>query len=215
MSAMMKSLSIAATAALLATCVISAQSRRTASPAGASATEVGGRYDEREGYVGGKWLEVRYGRPIKRGRNLFAPADYADALNDGAPVWRAGANVSTRLNVEVPVVLGGRTIPPGEYSLFIDLQPPAWILIVSAWPAQTTYNLENKSALWGAYDYTSDKDLVRMPMKRETLPYSFDQLSWQFVDITDAGGRLALVWDREMASVAFTLDPTALSPRRR
>jgi hypothetical protein len=186
-----------------AVAAVSAQGRRAASPAGTSATQVGGRYDEREGYVGGKWLEVRYGKPIKRGRDLFGPADAADALNDGAPVWRAGANVTTRLNIEVPIVLGGRTIPSGEYSLFIDLQPAAWTLIVSTWPAQTTYDDRNKSALWGAYDYTPDRDLVRVPMKREKLPYSFDQLSWQFLDVTDAGGRLALLWDREMASVAF------------
>lgn len=206
---MTKILSAVFIVALVATCVISAQSRRIASPAGASATEVGGRYDEREGYVGGQWLEVRYGRPIKRGRDLFGPTDYGEALNDGAPVWRAGANVTTRLNIEVPIVLGGRTIPAGEYSLFIDLQPRAWILIVSTWPAQTTYNSENKSALWGAYDYTPDKDLIRVPMKRERLPYSFDQLSWQFLDMTDEGGRLALLWDRQIASVSFEVRPSA------
>src|SRR5258708_17655118 len=109
-----------------------AQDRRAASPAGASSTQVGGRYDERNGYVGGKWIEVRYGRPIKRGRDLFGPSDYAEFLNDGAPVWRAGANVSTRLNAEVAIVIGGKTIAPGEYSLFIDLQPDGWILLVSA-----------------------------------------------------------------------------------
>jgi len=192
-------------AALLAAGALSAQTRRIASPPGASATEVGGRYDEREGYVGGKWLEVRYGRPIKRGRDLFGPADYAEVLNDGAPVWRAGANVSTRLNTEVPIVLGGRTIPPGEYSLFIDLQPKAWVLIVSSWAAQTTYDVQNKAALFGAYDYTPDKDLVRVPMTRETLPYSFDQLSWQFLDVTDKGGQLALLWDRQIARVPFEI----------
>jgi len=192
-------------AALAAASALSAQPRRIASPAGVSATEVLGRYDEREGYVGGKWLEIRYGRPIKRGRNLFGAADYAEALNDGAPVWRAGANVSTRLNIEVPIVLGGRTIPVGEYSLFIDLQPKAWTLIVSSWAAQTTYDEKNKSALFGAYDYTPDKDVVRVPMKRETLPYSFDQLSWQFLDMTDKGGKLALLWDREIASVSFEI----------
>src|SRR6476659_6178945 len=78
------------------------QARRVASPAGASATEVGARFSERTGYADGKWIEIKYGRPIKRGRDLFGPADFAEALNDGAPVWRAGANVSTRLNTEVP-----------------------------------------------------------------------------------------------------------------
>lgn len=194
-------------AVIAAAIPLSAQSppRRIASPPGASATEVGGRYDEREGYVGGKWLEVRYGRPIKRGRDLFGPSDYAEMLNDGAPVWRAGANVSTRLNIEVPIVLGGKTIQPGEYSLFIDLQPGAWILIVSSWAAQTTYDVNNKNALFGAYDYTPDKDVVRVPMTRATLPYSFDQLSWQFLDMSDKGGTLALLWDRQVAHVSFEL----------
>ena len=183
-----------------------AAQRRVASPAGTSATEVGGRHDEREGYVGGRWLEVRYGRPIKRGRDLFGPADFVDALNDGAPVWRAGANVSTRLLTDTAIAIEGRTIPPGEYTLFIDLQPnDRWTLIVSSWPAQATYDYQNKAALWGAYDYTPDRDVVRAAMRVEALPRSFDQLSWQFLDMSDAGGRVAMIWDRKLASVPFTV----------
>jgi hypothetical protein len=182
-----------------------AQSRRIPSPPGSSATEVGGRYDEREGYVGGRWMEIRYGRPIKRGRDLFGPSDFADALGDGAPVWRAGANVSTRLVTEVPIVIGNKTIAPGEYSLFIDLAPKQWTLIVSAWPAQTRYDTNNKNALWGAYDYTPDKDVARALMAREKLSHSFDQLSWEFLDMSEAGGRLALIWDNQLASVPFKI----------
>lgn len=182
-----------------------AQSRRVASPAGSSATELGGRYTERTGYAGGKWLEIKYGRPIKRGRDLFGPPDFAEALYDGAPVWRAGANVSTRLNTEVPLTLGGTSLAPGEYTLFIDLKPNAWTLIVSTWPVQTTYDITNKSALWGAYEYTPNKDVVRAAMTLERLPHAFDQLSWEFVDVTDRGGALAILWDRYMASVPFSV----------
>jgi DUF2911 family protein len=180
-----------------------AQSRRVASPPGASAAELGGRFTERTGYAGGKWMEVKYGRPIKRGRDLFGPPDFADALNDGAPVWRSGANVSTRLNTEVALTIGGTNLAPGEYTLFIDLKPNAWTLIVSKWPAQTTYDVTNKSALWGAFDYTPDKDVVRAAMTLERLPHAFDQLSWEFVDVTDRGGALAIIWDTYMAAVPF------------
>ena len=189
---------------------VAAQNRRIASPAGVSATEIGGKHDQRQGYVGGKWIEVQYGRPIKRGRNLFGPTDYADALKDGAPVWRAGANVSTRLVTEMPLAIGGKTLPPGTYTMFIDLKGNAWTLIVSTWPAQTTYDERNKQALWGAYDYTPDRDVVRVPMKVDALPYAYDQLSWEFLDMTDAGGRLAIFWDRKMASVPFSLGVTGL-----
>lgn len=182
-----------------------AQGRRIASPAGTSATQVGGSHGEREGYEGGKWIEIRYGRPIKRGRDLFGPADSAEALNDGAPVWRAGANHSTRLITEVPLVIAGKTIAPGEYTVFIELSRRRWTLIVSSWPAQTTYDHTNTKALWGAYDYTPERDVVRTAMKLETLPYSFDQLAWEFLDMSDRGGRLAIFWDKQMASVPFTI----------
>lgn len=182
-----------------------AQERRAASPPGRSATQVGGRHDEREGYVGGRWIEIRYGRPIKRGRDLFGPSDYAEWLSAGAPVWRAGANASTQLLTEAPLVFGTQAIPPGEYTVFIDLATDPWTFIVSTWPAQQRYDYENKAALWGAYYYTPDRDVVRMPMRRETASRSFDQLSWQFLDVSDAGGRLALVWDDVLASVPFTI----------
>jgi hypothetical protein len=47
--------------------------------------------------------------------------------------------------------------------------------------------------------------VVRVPMKRETLPHSFDQLSWEFVDVNETGGSLALIWDTQMASAPFTI----------
>lgn len=179
---------------------------RPLSPAGHSATQVAGAtFDAQYGALHGPWLDVHYGRPIKRGRDLFGLPDWAEALNDGAPVWRAGANQTTRLVTEVPLVFAGTRVEPGEYTLFIDLSDEAWTFIVSAWPAQRNYDFENTDALFGAFDYTADRDVLRMPMEVDTLPYSFDQLSWQFVDMTPTGGRLALLWDDRMASVAFTV----------
>ena len=183
-----------------------AQNRRAASPPGSSATQIGGVFDARTGYVNGRWIEIRYGRPLKRGRDLFGTSDFVDFLNDGAPLWRAGANQSTRLITEAPLTIAARTIAPGEYTLFIDLKPDdKWTLIVSNWPAQTTYDEANKAALWGAYEYTPDRDVVRAPMRVERLPHAFDQLSWEFLDITAKGGLLAMAWDRKLATVPFTV----------
>ena len=184
------------------------QNRRAASPAGASATQIGGVFDARTGYVNGRWIELRYGRPLKRGRDLFGTPDFVDFLNDGAPVWRAGANQATRLTTEAPLTIAAKTIPPGEYTLFIDLKPDdKWTLVVSSWPAQITYDEANKTALWGAYEYTPDRDIVRAPMRVERLPHAFDQLSWEFLDITAKGGLLAMIWDRKLATVPFTVAP--------
>ena len=184
---------------------LSAQERRIMSPAGSSATQIGGYYDPVRGFVNGDWIEVRYGRPLKRGRDIFGADDYREHLNDGAPIWRAGANQTTRLITDVPLVFATTAIAPGEYTLFIDLGATPWEFIVSSWPAQVSYDAGNREALFGAFEYTPDKDVVRIPMTVETLPRSFDQLSWQFLDITDTGGTLALLWDTKLASVAFTL----------
>ena len=196
---------VGAASALLAAGVL-AQERRLRSPPGHSAVQVGGAFDPVQyGYLGGPWIDVYYGRPLERGRDLFGPPDWAAMLNDGAPVWRAGANQSTRLVTEAPLIIGGARIEPGEYTLFIELSDDSWTFIVSSWPAQRTYDHENRDALFGAFDYTDDRDVLRTPMALETLPVSFEQLSWQFLDVTARGGRLALLWDDRMASVRFTV----------
>jgi DUF2911 family protein len=187
-----------------------AQGNRPPSPAGTAATQVQGKYDTsgpEPVYKGGKWLEITYGRPIKRGRDLFGGtgADYGKTVNPDAPVWRAGANNSTQLKNELPMVINGKTVAPGTYTMFIDLKPNNWTLIVSTWPAQTRFNPDDKTAVYGAYGYTPEKDVVRAPMTLATLPWSVDQLTWAFTDMTDTGGKMTIMWDKTAASVPFRI----------
>lgn len=188
-----------AMAAVAAGALLSAQ-QRPASPPGTAATQIGTG-------ATGKWIEITYGRPIKRGRDVFGSGgDYGSKLNAGAPVWRAGANVSTRLKTEVPLQIGGKPVPAGEYSMFIQLKSPTdWTLIVSSWAAKATGKEDNPNALWGSYNYTPDKDVARVPMTVNKMPMSMDQLTWAFVDMTDKGGKLAIMWDTVAASAPFTV----------
>jgi hypothetical protein len=186
-----------------------AQGGRTPSPEGSAATEIRGKYvgsGDEPIYQGGKWIELTYGRPIKRGRDLWGSgADYGRRLNGGAPVWRAGANVSTRLRTELPMIINGKTVAPGEYTVFIDLKPNNWTFIVTTWKASQVFPSRDKNALFGAFDYTPDRDVVRAPMKLETLAHAVDQLTWEFLDMSDAGGVLAMEWDKVLASVPFRI----------
>jgi hypothetical protein len=204
---MMRKLMATLAASLAMTALVLAQGGRPASPTGTAATEILGKYDNaaEPTYKGGKWIEITYGRPIKRGRDVLGGAGdkYGKVANPDAPVWRAGANYSTQLKTEVPLTINGKTVAPGTYTMFIDLKPNAWTLIVSTWKAQTRYDPKNTAEIWGAYGYTPDKDVVRAPMKLETLPHTVEQLTWQFVDMSDAGGSLAISWDKTMASVPF------------
>ena len=181
---------------------------KPASPAGTAATQVAGKYVQvgtNQRYQDGKWIEITYGRPILRQRaNIFgAGADYGKTVNGGAPVWRAGANQTTRLTTEVPLVFDGKTLPAGAYDVFVDLKATGWTIIFSTWPAQEKYDPKNKEALWGSYGYTLDKDVLRAPMKVEMAPYSLDELTIAFVDMTAADGKIAIMWDKTVATVAF------------
>ncbi len=103
--------------AALASVVVSAQdAKRPASPAGSSATQ-----------IGEKWIDVTYGRPILRGRKgIFGSgAEYGKTLYASGPVWRAGANVTTRIKTELDLEIGGKKVPAGEYSFFIELKEGA------------------------------------------------------------------------------------------
>ena len=203
------------TLTILLCAVAYAQSARPLSPRGSASAHVAGTWTNpgKQTYVagggnyeGGKWIDVTYGSPVKRGRPLFvAGPDYGKAVLLDTPIWRAGADVSTRLKTEVPLKFGTTVIPPGEYSLFVDLKENNWTFVVSRWGAQQKYDPNNKQELWGSYGYTPDKDVVRVKMKLEAVLHSHEQLTWEFVDMTPRGGSLALTWDKTMATVPFTI----------
>ncbi len=208
--------------AIVAACVVvlagvglvMAQTQKPLSPAGTAAAQVQGSWTQggqpqytagRGTYTGGKWIEISFGRPIMRGRDVFGSgANYGKDLLVGADIWRAGANVTTQLTNEVPITIGGKTLAPATYTMFIDVKENNWTLAISTLKAQTAYDPNNKTEVWGAYNYTPAKDVVRVKMKLESLPHAFEELSWQFVDMTATGGTIAIVWGKVMASVPFT-----------
>ena len=103
----------------------------------------------------------------------------------------------------MPLTISGKTLAPGTYTMFIDLKPNNWTLVISRWEAQTKYDPSNKLQLWGAYEYTPAKDVVRAPMTLAALPMSVEELTWNFTDMSDAGGKLTIMWDKAVASVPF------------
>ena len=190
---------VAGVMAVMVLCLadLQAQQRRPASPEGTSATQVDGR-----------WIEIVYGRPILRGRtNIFGSgADYGRKLYDGGAIWRAGANVSTRLRSEVPLEIGGTRVAAGEYVMLIDLKSENdWTLVLSSQPYALTFDPQNTKDLYGGYNYRSEHDVARAPMTVTRLGFAVDQLTWVFSDVTPSGGTLRIAWENVMASAPFKI----------
>lgn len=172
-----------------------AYAQRPASPRGEASTQ-----------IGEAWIIVDYGRPILRGRTgIFGSGEeYGVTVTGPAPVWRAGANKSTRLHTEVPLMIGGTEIPAGEYSLFVELDQGSWTLIISTHEAKESGRAPG-DGLWGSYNYTPDKDVVRAAMMVEDVGFSIDQFTISFFDVTETGGTLAMAWESTMATIPFTV----------
>lgn len=200
-------------AALMLPAAISAQTvpdvNLPPSPRGLAAIQVGGEWQETPGgqqYRNGKWITIDYGRPILRGRrDIFGTgADYGRVISDGSPVWRAGANETTRLTTQATLQFGSASVPPGTYNVMVDLTGGAWTLVLTNQPVQPKYDPNDKVNLYGSYNYDAKFDVLRAPMMVDTAPVSFEQFTIDFVDVTASSGTLLMVWENTVALVPFT-----------
>ncbi len=194
-------------AIVLLTSVVEAQNRPP-STRGHTATQLGGSFNADGQYEGGKWIDIHYGRPILRGRQgIFGSGDeFGQGLLLGAPIWRVGADQTTTFTTEADLMIGGQRLPAGEYTMFADLSnPTAWELIFTTWGVKDDFREDNPNALWGAYGYTPEKDVMRTTMQAMTVEFSADQLVIGFQDVTQQGGTMLMLWDNQLAIVSVEL----------
>jgi DUF2911 family protein len=131
--------------------------------------------------IGGARLTIDYGRPAKRGREIFG------GVEPWGGVWRTGANAATQLETSAPLVIAGKTIPAGKYTLWTLLDQHAPMLIVNRQTGQ-----------WGT-EYRPDQDLVRVPLTLTRLTTAFELFTIA-IEPNGDGGTLRMSWD----TVAFT-----------
>lgn len=180
------------------------------SPPGQAAVQLGGTWDKTADgprYRDGKWIVVDYGRPLLRGRKeIFGSgADYGKTVNAGAPLWRAGANDTTRLTTQAPLQIGGKTIAPGTYNVFVDLKPGNWTLVLSTQPVQEKFDPNDKVRLSGATNYDPKFDVLRVPMAVRAGEPSVEQFTIGFVNVSETAATLVMSWEKTAASIDLRL----------
>lgn len=188
-----------------------AQQTPPLSPAGTANALVGAKWSKNaEGNMraeGGKWLEVKYSRPSLRGRtNIFGSgADYGKGVGEDNGLWRAGANATTTFMTEAPLMIGGKRIEPGTYAVIVELKEAGWTFILSSQTRAEKFDDPDKTKLYATSNYDPKFDVVRVPMTMLTPKAAIDQFTIGFVDMSDAGGKLAMAWDKTVAMVPFTV----------
>lgn len=137
--------------------------------------------------IGGKKITIKYCAPQMHGRKIFG------GLEPYGRVWRAGANEATALHTDATLQIRNLTVPAGNYTVFIFLDPKQWQLIINKQTGQ-----------WGL-EYHQEQDLGRVPMDMSKPAAPIDVYK---ITLSSAGGnrgKLQMEWENTIASVPFTV----------
>ncbi|MFT6442457.1 MAG: hypothetical protein ACJASM_002003 [Salibacteraceae bacterium] len=134
-----------------------------------------------EALVGKSKVTITYSSPSVKGRTIFGDLVPFDK------VWRTGANEATTIETSGEIMIGGKKLKAGKYSVFTIPTKDKWTVI-----------LNSVSDQWGAYKHDLAMDLFRvMTNKVETI-----EAKEQFT-ITVENGMLSFVWATSKASVSI------------
>jgi hypothetical protein len=134
----------------------------------------------------GKSVKVDYSSPLMKGRKIFG------GLVPYGEIWRTGANESTTFVTDANLMVGGKAVPAGSYTIFTVPKADQWWLVIS-----------KKTGEWGT-DYPGEKeDLVRVPMKASTNGPPMENFTIAF-DQAGSKCTLRMEWETTIASVEIT-----------
>jgi hypothetical protein len=142
--------------------------------------------------IGGKAITIKYCAPSVRGRKIFG-ADGLVSKDPTYPAWRTGADNATALHTDADLVIGGVTVPKGDYTLYTLVNVSPWKLIINKQTGQ-----------WGT-DYDAKQDLGRVAM---TVTKPSAPIETMKITLSAAGankGKLQIEWENVIASVPFTV----------
>ncbi len=131
----------------------------------------------------GKTISVAYSSPRMRGRKIFG-----DLVPYGE-VWRAGADDATSFVTGADLVVGGKNVPAGSYTLFVLPTQNKWTLIVS-----------KQTGEFGIPYPGEQFDFARMEMKLSKLPSPLENFTISF-DQAGTACTMKLDWETTRAFI--------------
>ena len=141
---------------------------------------------ETRSVVDGANIVVDYGRPMKRGRDIFGKVVPFGQL------WRTGANTATQLKTDRELMIGGKVLPAGQYSIFSIPNAREWTIII------------NRETNQAGTAYKAEQDVMRVPASVATMKNVVEQFTIDVAD-TQRGGALLFRWDNVEAALPFVV----------
>ena len=136
---------------------------------------------------------VIYSRPQRDNRVIFGE------LIEYNKVWRLGANEATEIEFYKDVIISGKKVVKGRYTLYAIPSPTKWTII-----------LNKDTDSWGAFVYDEKKDVLRTDVPVQPLTSPLDAFSMSFIK-SDKGANLIIAWDNVSVSLPIDIAPTPVS----
>lgn len=135
-------------------------------------------------------IEVRYNRPYKKGRNIFG------GLVPFGKVWRTGANEATTFSTNRDIVIDGKELKAGTYSLWTIPDQQLWTIIFNREHGQWGVNAE------GQPNRDPKKDVLTIQVHAVQQEREFEQLTIEFSKLKEEA-EMVLLWDKTLVAIPF------------
>ncbi|MPR34235.1 DUF2911 domain-containing protein [Salmonirosea aquatica] len=135
---------------------------------------------------GGKDVTVFYCRPYKKGREIFG------GLVPYGEVWRTGANEATTFTTKNELVIGGKLLPAGEYTLWTIPERDKWTVIFNSKQYGWGVSFDGKAS------HEADADVLKVEVPTEVLSVPVEQFTISFNEAVPA---MELAWDQTKVAV--------------
>lgn len=199
MTLTLRILSATLTAALAAPLMTSAQDlhpSRRPSPMGMARITLGDN----------TYVRVVYGRPYKRGRATIFGTKESGAVVPFGERWRTGANEATEITVTGAVLIAGKKLAPGTYSLFSTPGPDTWSVHVNSKLGLDGVGIFANNTFTPVDLGPTDVLVVSVPSRPLPEDKEVDQLTFDF-ERTGSGADLVLRWIRTEVRVPIAPAP--------
>ena len=141
-------------------------------------------------------VHIFYNRPFKKNRVIFDSA----GLVPFGKVWRAGANEATVIETNKNLIISGKTLKAGKYTLWVLPNPQTWTVIFNSEYGQWGINFN------GEANRNPENDVLTV----EAPVLIQDKIFEQFTISVEKVGEeqeLIFIWDKTLVAVPFTVAP--------
>lgn len=146
--------------------------------------------------VGLTEVRIDYSRPSAKGRKIFGELVPYDK------VWRFGANSCTKISTSTDLMINGKVVEMGTYSIFATPSE------MGMWTIALNMDIDQS----GTSSYDTQKDVVSIQVKPTTATFT-ETFTLEIANITHHSASIVMRWENLSVEIPFTINTREIAER--